>query len=99
MHFPHYSEFKPKFIHRQRYDLTDTLRKICLINMTKRVLNKLFISNVIHEALVEVNETGTAASAATVIHADYCAVGVLKQTKPVIFQSQSSFYLFHHSQT
>jgi len=65
-----------------------------LINMTKRVLNKLFISSVIHEALVEVNETGTAASAATVIHTDFCAVGVLKQTNPVIFKANHHFIYF-----
>ncbi len=51
---------------------------------------EIHISNVLHKAVIEVNESGTEASAATAVITSR-SVGVGKESKPIVFKADHPF--------
>ena len=101
-----YSSFKnekvvlhlPKFKLESEYELNKYLKEMGLASIFNSSAdfsgitgdNGLFISNVLHKAIIEVNESGTEASAATAVIVSRSAV-VGKESKPIIFKADHPF--------
>lgn len=86
----------PKFTHRKRIDLDNILQRFCISDIFKPYVAKLdniakntYVSKILHEAVVIVDEEGTEASAATtVLMTQNC---VVKEEQPVIFNANHTF--------
>jgi serpin B len=57
----------------------------------------LFISKVIHQSFIEVNESGTEAAAATAVEISYTSAG--PKVPPVVRIDRSFIYLIHEKQS
>lgn len=101
-----YSRFKkekvalhlPKFKLESEYELSNYLKEMGLASIFNSSADfsgitgkkEIHISNVIHKAVIEVNESGTEASAATAVITSRSAV-VGKGTKPILFKADHPF--------
>ncbi|XWV25564.1 hypothetical protein QJ856_gp0190 [Tupanvirus deep ocean] len=93
----------PKFTHRKKYDIVPILKKMGLIdvfgvNAELDIMAKdAFISKIIHEAVVIVDEIGTEAAATTVAFGRAMAVRPRIKEKPKIFKADHAFvYYIRH---
>ncbi len=94
--------YVPKFTHRENLDLGPILKKMGLVDLfgpkadLSGMADDLFISKIIHEAVVIVDETGTEAAAVTAIVLREMAARP-DNIKPVIFKADHSFvYYIEH---
>ena len=96
--------FIPKFKFEQKFELSNVLSKLGApdafnevaadFSGIKSVNDDLHISNVIHQAIVEVNEEGTEAAAATaVVKKAICSVVM---ERPIEFRCNRPFLFFIH---
>ncbi len=97
----------PKFKLESEYELSKYLKDMGLVSLFNSSADfsgitgkkEIHISNVLHKAVIEVNESGTVASAATAIITTRSAV-VGKVTKPILFKADHSFiFLIHEKST
>jgi serpin B/serpin B11/12 len=97
--------FIPKFTQRKRMDLIPYMKKLGMTDLfdsTSRLDNMVssdaYVSVLIHEAVVIVNETGTEASAVTVAVCQ--SKGIRRNPEPIIFRADHSFiYYIKHIPT
>lgn len=88
----------PKFKLESKYELNSYFKKMGLVSAFKPTANfsgitgkkEIHISNVIHKATVEINESGTKASAATAVITTRSAI-IGKKTKPILFKANHPF--------
>lgn len=96
----------PKFTHKKRYSLVPILKKMGVIDVFSEkyaeldVISKnIYISKIIHEAVVIVDESGTIASATTAIVVNERSAN-LSVDKPILFQANHAFiYYIRHIDT
>jgi len=90
----------PKFTIRTQLDLSGPLKKLGMTDAFNAVATdfgrmsptgQLFISAVVHEAFIEVDETGTEAAAATGVA---MALKMAPKDPPVVFQADRPFWFF-----
>lgn len=104
--------FFPKFTHRKKYELVPYLKNLKLIdlfhpieanleNISERTIDSNnYISNIIHEAVVIVDEEGTEAAAATVVVNRMYITSISIPKPPKIFRADHSFiYYIRHIPT
>jgi len=98
----------PKFTQRKKMILNDTLKMMGLIdafsegraNFSNMSDMRIFISEVIHEAVVIVDENGTEAAAVTVASMCFESCCVRKDPVPIIFNANRPFtYYIKHCPT
>lgn len=103
--------FLPRFKTRFRTDLKEPLKnmgmrqafdsgKADFTGISARSIQKLQIAKVIHEAVVEVNETGTEAAGASVIEESKSAPGMATPRVPPTFRADRPFlFVIRHDAT
>ena len=88
----------PKFKLESEYELSTYLKELGLVSVFNSSADfsgitgkkEIHISNVLHKAVIEVNESGTEASAATAVITSRSAV-VGKESKPIVFKADHPF--------
>lgn len=88
----------PKFKLESEYELSNYLKELGLVSVFNSSADfsgitgkkEIQISNVLHKAIIEVNESGTEASAATAVITSRSAV-IGKESKPIIFKADHPF--------
>jgi len=88
----------PKFKLESEYELSTYLKELGLVSVFNSSADfsgitgkkEIHISNVLHKAVIEVNESGTEASAATAVITSR-SVGVDEGSKPIIFKADHPF--------
>jgi serpin B/serpin B11/12 len=93
----------PKFIHRKNLKLVPILKKMGVTDLFDKnaeldlMANGLYLSKIIHEAVVIVDEVGTEAAATTVIVDNAMMTAPRKEEKPILFRADHSFiYYIRH---
>ncbi|XWV26903.1 serpin [Tupanvirus soda lake] len=93
----------PKFTHRKKYDMVPILKKMGLIDVfginaeLDIMARDAYISKIIHEAVVIVDELGTEAAATTVVTGRAMVARPRKKEKPKIFKADHAFiYYIRH---
>lgn len=97
--------YLPRFTQRKRINLKGILSKLGLSNLFKQydanlsgITDNIYVSEVLHEAIVIVDEEGTEAAAVTAVIAFYNCVR--KEPRHVIFKADHSFtYYVRHKPT
>ena len=97
----------PKFTQRSNIDLIPVLKKMGLTNIFDRkkaqlddISNDMFVSVMLHEAVVIVDETGTEAAAVTVVVGTVSLAMPGVASKPIIFNADHSFlYYIKHQES
>ena len=92
--------YLPKFTHRKRIELPAILKKMGLTNIFDRRLAELdiiskeiYVSNIIHEAVVIVDEIGTEAAATTVVVMEKKLM-LTRPVKPILFKADHAFVFY-----
>ena len=94
----------PKFKHRKNVQLVPVLQKLGVTDLFNskadlEIAGRAYVSNVIHEAVVIVDERGTEAAAVTVIVMKEMAVGP-EHRKTIVFRADHEFiYYIRHVPT
>ena len=95
----------PKFTHRRNIDLIPMLQKLGVTDLfdsqhcrlDRMSYEPAYVSNMVHEAVVIVDEVGTEAAAATICMSDNC---LSSEPQPIVFNANHSFiYYIKHSRT
>ena len=95
--------YLPKFTQRKKYDMVPIFKKMGIIDIFNHnaqldiMAKDAFISKIVHEAVIIVDELGTEASAVTAIVAKEMAAPPGKQVKPKLFKADHAFiYYIRH---
>lgn len=92
--------YLPRFTHRKNIQLPPILKKMGLFDIFDEradldiTLDKIPVSNIIHEAVVIVDENGTEAAAATIVTTTSASLGPSIKPEPIVFKADHAFIYY-----